>query len=321
VRYWPSIVIAGLAIALAGLALSQAKIEPRARPNSKQRAATEDPAIPSANLRVDTNLVLVPVTVNDELNHPVVGLEKDDFRIFDDAQERPIVSFSSEDEPIALGFIFDTSGSMKATIPEGRRAAAEFLKFSERDDEFFLVEFDSAPRLTIPLTGQTGQIRTEVMMTKTAGSTAMIDGVFLAIHEIKKSKRTKKALVLISDGGENHSRYTPAELKNLVKESDVMIYTVAAGGAYYADERFGQDLMKQIAELTGAHMYYASSVDLAEIAQKIGIELRNRYVIGYAPPEMKRDGRYHKIDLKVIAPRGLPRLKAHWRRGYYAPAE
>jgi VWFA-related protein len=210
---------------------------------------------------------------------------------------------------------------MSGAMPAGRRAAAEFLRTGNPDDAFFLVEFDSTPRLVIPLTEETGRISTEIMLTKPGGSTALIDGLYLAIHEIGKSKKSKKAVVLISDGGENHSRYTPGELKSVVRESDVLIYTVAVGGGYDADSRFGLGLMKQIAEMTGAHMFQSGGADLAEIAEKIGIELRNRYVLGYSPRDTQRDGRYHKIDLKLLAPRSLPKLHAHWRSGYYAPSE
>jgi Ca-activated chloride channel family protein len=191
--------------------------------------------LPSANLRVDTNLVLVPTTVNDEFNRPVTGLEKENFRVFDNGVEQPITAFSSDDEPIALGFIFDTSGSMKGTLPGGRAAASEFLKMSNPEDEFFLVEFDNNPRLVIPLSSNTSEIGLEVAMTKAAGSTALIDGLFMGIHEIHKSKKAKKALVLISDGGENHSRYSPGEIKRVVKESDVLIYTVALSGEFNPD--------------------------------------------------------------------------------------
>src|SRR5262249_9088346 len=211
-------------------------------------------------LRVDTNLVLVPVTVNDDLNHPVTGLEKENFRIFDDKIEQTIASFSTEDEPIALGFVFDTSGSMKGSLPQGRRAAAEFLKLADTVDEFFLVEFDTKPRLVIPLTSETGTIGTEVLMTKAGGSTALLDALYLAIHEIRKSKKTKKALVLISDGGENHSRYSPGEIKNVVKESDVLIYTVAIGAGHDADSDAGQGFMNSVAEMTGAHRFFAGGV-------------------------------------------------------------
>jgi Ca-activated chloride channel homolog len=305
--------IVGLAVAFGLLALDvsgQASIQPRSRPGSKQ------PAMPSANLRVDTSLVLVPVIVGTELNQPVTGLEKQNFRVYDDNVEQIITSFSTEDEPIALGLVFDVSGSVRGVLPQGRRAAAQFLNLANPEDEFFLVEFDSAPRLVIPLTSETGKIHSEVLLTKSGGSTALFDGLYLAINEMRRSKKTKKALVLISDGGENHSRYTQRELENLVKESDVLIYTVLIGGF---DEDAG--LMNRIAAMTGAHMYPAAGYDLPDIARKIAIELRNRYVLGYAPDIQDRDGRYHRIQIKVVPPRGLPKLRAHWRLGYYAPSD
>ena len=295
--------------------LGQVSIEPRARP------ASNEPAIPTANLRVDTNLVLVPVIVDDQLNRPVTGLEKENFRLYDDRMEEVITAFSTEDEPIALGLVFDTSGSMSETLPQGRQAAAQFLRIANPEDEFFLVEFSSAPRLVIPLTSDTNSIHTEVLMSKSGGSTALIDALYLALNEMKKSKKTKKALVLISDGGENHSRYTPNEIKNVVRESDVLIYTVTIGARYDAEARYGLGLMSQLAEMTGAHNYGAGSYELADTALKISVELRNRYVLGYAPHEVARDGRYHRIEVKVVPPRGLGKLRAHWRLGYYAPSD
>jgi Ca-activated chloride channel family protein len=277
--------------------------------------------MPSANLRVDTNLVLVPTTVNDEFNRPITGLEKDNFHVFDNGIEQPITSFSSDDEPISLGFIFDTSGSMAGTLPGGRAAASEFLRMSNPEDEFFLVEFDNKPRLVIPLSSNTHDIGLEVMMTKAAGSTALIDGLFMGIHEIHKSTKAKKALVLISDGGENNSRYSPGEIKRVVKESDVLIYTVAFSGEFNPDAAAGLEMMSGISELSGAHMFYVGGGNgLSDIAEKIGIELRNRYVLGYTPHDQERDGKYHKIGVKLLPPRGLPKLQAHWRKGYYAPS-
>ena len=276
--------------------------------------------MPAPNLRVDTNLVLVPTTVNDQFNRPITGLEKENFKIFDNGVEQAITSFSSEDEPIALGFIFDTSGSMHGLLPQGRAAASELLKFANPEDEFFLVEFDTRPRLVTPLTTNTSPIGLEVMMTKEGGSTAMIDALFMGIHEIHRSQKTKKALVLISDGGDNNSRYTPSEVKKVVRESDVLIYTVAIGAGHDADSESGLRWMTQVSETSGAHMFYARGFELADIAEKIGIELRNRYVIAYAPHDRQRDGRYHRIEVKLVPPRGLPKLTAHWRGGYYAPS-
>ena len=294
----------------ASLLRAQVSIHPRPRPAAKQ------PALPNANLRVDTNLVLVPVTVNDELHHPITGLEKNNFRVFDDKIEQTISAFSTEDEPIALGLVFDTSGSMRGTFPQGRMATTQFLQLANPEDEFFLVEFDTSPRLTIPLTADTGTIRAEILMTHSGGSTALFDALYMAINEMRKSKKTKKAIVLFSDGGENHSRYTKRELDNLIQESDVLIYTVLIPGAD-ADPV----LMSRIAEMTGAHGYFANPQELPDIAKKICIELRNRYVLGYAARDEPRDGRYHHIEIKLLPPRGLGKIRAHWRLGYYAPSD
>ncbi len=306
-------IVIGILLGLFALQ-AQVAIEPRSK-----HKAPEEPAMPSATLRVDANLVLVPTTVNDGFNRPVTGLEKDNFRVYDNKVEQRITSFSSDDEPISLGFIFDTSGSMNKLLPQGRAAAAEFLKLADPADEFFLVEFDSQPHLAIPLSSDTSPIGLEVLMTKSGGSTALIDGLFMGIHEMHKSKKSKKALVLISDGGENNSRYSPGEIKNVVKESDVLIYTVAVAGDFNADSASGLELMNGIAEMSGAHMFNAREVELPDIAQKICIELRNRYVLGYSPSDQKRDGIYHRLVVKVVPPRGLPKLTAHWRNGYYAP--
>jgi Ca-activated chloride channel family protein len=314
----PAQVILRLALAAALFAVllcAQSEIQPRQRPGLQQ------PAIPKANLRVDTNLVLVPATVNDEFNRPIAGLEKENFRVFEDKVEQIIASFSSEDEPIALGFIFDTSGSMNGLLPQGRAGAMELLKQANPEDEFFLVEFNTRPYLVIPLSSDTREIGPEVMMTESKGSTALIDALFMGIHEIHKSKKTKKALVLISDGGENNSRYTPTEVMRVVRESDVLIYTVAIGAGHDADSQDGLRWMKGVSETSGAHIFYSTPAELPDIATKIGIELRNRYVIGYTPREQKRDGRYHRIEVKVFPPRGLPKLAVHWRNGYYAPTQ
>jgi VWFA-related protein len=302
-----------IALTFSGIAVSvfgQVLIKPLSRGGAREQA------IPSANLRVDTNLVLIPITVNDELNHPITGLEKENFRVYDDRVEQSVVSFSSEDEPIALGLVFDTSGSMRGALPQGRRSASQFLQLANPEDEFFLVEFDKAPRLTVPLTADTGSIHTELLFTTSGGSTALFDALFLAISEMRKSKKTKKAIVLFSDGGENNSRYTPKELDNLVRESDVLIYTVLVPGAD-ADP----PLMNRIAEMTGAHGFAAGAAEFPDIALRICVELRNRYVLGYTPHLAARDGRYHHVEIKIVPPRGLPKLRAHWRLGYYAPSD
>ena len=295
---------------------AQVDIPSRPKPAPKQAPASRP------TLRVDTTLVLVPVSVNDPLGRPVSGLEKENFRVFEDKAEQPITQFASDDEPIAAGLVFDTSGSMGEKLRRSRMAAAEFFKLANPADEFFLVEFDNRPRLVVPLTHDTGSIENRLAFSKSGGSTALLDAIYMALAEMKHSKLNKKALLVISDGGDNHSRYTVREVQNVVVESDSLIYSIGVfGNAASAEEVGGPGLLSRISEQTGGRLLFANAGDLPEIAQKIGIELRNRYVLGYAPKNPQADGKYHRIEVRVIPPKGLPKLKAHWRLGYYAPAE
>ena len=310
--------IARSAVALAwacGL-WGQATIEPRPRPAAKEES------LPKPDLRVDTILVLVPVSVNDPLNRPITGLEKENFRVYEDKVEQTITAFSREDEPIAVGLVFDTSGSMGDKLRRSRMAASEFFKFADPQDEYFLVEFDNSPRLEVPLTKDTGRIEEQLTFSRSRGSTALLDAIYLALHEMKKSKMNKKALLIISDGGDNHSRYTVTEVNNVVRESDVLIYSIGVfGGGSTPEEAGGPGLLSKISEQTGGRLFEANPVELPDIAKNIGIELRNRYVLGYSPKNAVRDGKYRQVFVRVAPPRGLPPLKAHWRLGYYAPGQ
>jgi len=300
---------------LAGRLLpAQVAIQPREKPAPHKEETTQP------TLRVDTNLVLVPVSVNDALNRPVTGLEKENFRVFDDTLEQTITQFAMEDEPIAVGMVFDTSGSMGDKLKRSRMAARQFFNLSNPEDEFFLVEFDNSPRLEVPLTSDTGAIESQLMFSRSHGSTALLDAIYLSLHEMKKSKKNKKALLIISDGGDNHSRYTVKEVADVVRESDVLIYAIGVfGGGTTPEEAGGPWLLSKIAEQTGGRLYEANPVEMPDIAKKIGIDLRNRYVLGYSPQNQQRDGRYHRVLVKLVPPRGLPPLRAHWRLGYYAP--
>ena len=203
-------------------------------------------------------------------------------------------------------------------MPSYRQAAQEFFRTADAQDEFFLVEFESNARLVVPLTRNVGEIDYQILLTKSKGSTALLDGVYLAANEIRKSKLSKKALLLVSDGGENNSRYTFTEVRNLLRETDALVYSIGPA-PFNSDAENGGALLKTLSELTGGRILYMNGVDFADLAQKIIIDLRNRYIIGYTPTDKTRDGRYHHIDVQVIPPKGLPKLRAHWRTGYYAP--
>ncbi|HUB81162.1 MAG TPA: VWA domain-containing protein [Bryobacteraceae bacterium] len=289
-------------------------ITPRPKPAPKEET------LPKADIRVTSNLVLIPVSVNDPLNRPVSGLEKENFKLYDDKVLQKITTFAMDDEPIAAGLVFDTSGSMGEKLKRSRMAAAEFFKIADPDDEFFLVEFDNQPRLMVPLTKDYGTIEEQLTFSRSKGSTALLDAIYMGLHEIHKSTKNKRTLLVISDGGDNNSRYTLREVKDLIQESDVLIYAIGVfGGGSTPEEAGGPDLLSHIAEQTGGRMFYANPADLPDVAKKIGIELRNRYILGYAPENEVRDGKYHHVEVKVIPPRGLPKLQAHWRVGYNAP--
>lgn len=309
----------GILLGLPAQQSDAVKLDPRAKTTLADRPA------PMTNLRIDSNLVLVPVSVCDPMNKPVTGLEKEHFKIFDDKVEQTITHFAMDDEPVDVGLVFDISGSMGGKLRRSRVAAAAFFKTANPEDEFFLIEFNDQPKLVVPLTKDTGVIQNQLTFAESKGRTALLDGIFLAMHEMKKSTKTRKALLIISDGGDNASRYTEGELRARVRESDVLVYAIgifeAAGGRDRSpEESNGPALLSDLAEQTGGRDFDVEDIaEMPDIAAKIGIELRNRYVLGYSPTAALRDGKYHHVQVKVAPPRGLPPLKAYWRPGYFAP--
>ena len=303
-----------IAAFVVGVLVSHAQdISPRGK---SKRTDTE----PTPSLRITTDLVQVPVTVTDKLGRPVTGLEKENFRVFDNKEEQVITRFAMDDEPVAVGFVFDVSGSIGGMLRQYQLAAHEFFKVANEEDEFFLVVFESVPKLAVPLTKHASEIEYQIMMTKSKGMTALFDAVYMAANEVKKSKVGKKALILISDGGENHSRYSLGELKNALLETDALLYTIGPSPEMSGGDNDGR-LLKHLAELTGGRLIAINGQGLADLAQKIVIDLRNRYVLYYSPKDKTRDGRFHQIQIQVVPPRGLPKLTPHWRTGYYATSQ
>ncbi len=296
-------------------------IEPRAKPAKPGEVA------PRSNIRVDTVLVQIPVTVTDPLNRFVTGLEADNFRIFEDKQEQKLVQFSAEDAPLAVGIVFDCSGSMGSKLEKSRQAVAQFFKTANPDDEFFLVQFSDKPEMVSGFTKNTEEIQNKLTFTQSKGKTALLDGIYMAIHEMRKGHNPRKALLVISDGGDNNSRYTESEIKNLVREADVQIYAIGiyepvSSRGRTAEELAGPGLLSEIAEQTGGRQFAVENLnELPDIAAKIGIELRNQYVLFYTPKNQERDGKYRRVQVKLVQPRGLPPLRAFWRTGYYAPSQ
>jgi VWFA-related protein len=300
---------------------SKVSIEPRAKP-----APVTAPA-PRANIRVESTMVLIPVTVTDPFNRFVTGLDKENFKLFEDKKEQDILQFSSEDAPLSIGVVFDSSGSMGSKLEKSRQAVAQFIRTANPEDEFFLVQFNDTADLVQPFTQNLEEIQNRLAFTQSKGRTALLDAIYLSLHEMKKARNPRKALLLISDGGDNSSRYTETDIKNLVKEADVQIYAIGiyepiGARSRTPEELAGPGLLTEIAEQTGGRQYAVENLaELADIAAKIGVELRNQYIIGYSPRNQERDGKYRRVEVKLTQPRGLPPLRAFWRHGYYAPSE
>jgi Ca-activated chloride channel family protein len=280
-----------------------------------------------ATIRSDVNLVLIPVTVTDPLNRFVTGLEKEYFKIYEDKKQQTITQFSSEDAPISVGLIFDCSSSMGPKLRSSREAVAQFFKTVNPEDEAFLVQFHDTANLEMSFTNSLEQIQNHLQFTAPKGMTALLDAIYLGIHEMKKAKNPRKALLIISDGGDNNSRYTESEIRNLVKEGDVQIYAIGiyepvGSRSRTPEESNGPALLTELASQTGGRQYQVENLaELPDIAAKIGMELRNQYVLGYSPQNQEKDGKYRHVEVKLVQPHGMPLLRAFWRLGYNAPSK
>ncbi len=301
-------------------------IKPRIAPKPVSPDAIKESGFASHErpLKVSVDLVLVPVTITDPMNRLVTGLDKDNFAVFEGKSAQEIRSFSSEDAPVSLGVIFDMSGSMSSKIERAREAVVEFFKTANPQDEFFMITFADKPEEVSDFTSSIEDIQGKLVYTVPKGRTALLDAIYLGVSKMRHAKYPKKAMLIISDGGDNHSRYTEGEIKSMVKEADVLIYAIGIYDHYFPteEEKLGPALLSEVTELTGGRAFTIDNPnDLADVATKIGIELRNQYVLGYRPTNPTRDGKWRKIKVKLLPPKGLPPLRVYAKTGYYAPQE
>jgi Ca-activated chloride channel family protein len=274
-------------------------------------------------LKTTTEMTLVKVSVTDPLGRIVTGLRQDNFRVFEDGVEQEIVYFASDDVPVSIGVIFDMSGSMSDKIQKSRNAAVQFFRTSNPRDEFFLVDFNNQAQLITPFTGNMSHLQNQLMYTAAHGMTALYDGVYLGLSQMRSAHHERKALLILSDGGDNHSRYTETDIRRFVEESDVQIYAIGLfdrNGGPTPEEREGPALLANLTHMTGGRMFVVRNLsELPDIATKISMELRNQYVLGYIPSNRRRDGKWRKIKARLRPPRGLPPLTVYARSGYYGP--
>jgi Ca-activated chloride channel family protein len=278
------------------------------------------------SVHVDVELALVNVTVTDPHNRMVTGLESDNFRIFENDVEQEIQYFSSEDVPISIGVIFDLSGSMANKVGKSKEAALQFFKTANPQDEFLLVSFNERAELTSTFTSSVEDLQSSLLSLSAKGRTALLDAIYLGLSEMRSARNAKRALLIISDGGDNHSRYRENDIKRLAREADTQLYAIGIFDPFQyrsrtPEELNGPSLLSEVTELTGGRVFDVQNVnELPDIATKIGAELRNQYILGYRPSNKSHDARWRKIKVKLRAPKGLPPLSVYAKTGYYAPS-
>ncbi len=306
-------------------------VDPKVSITPRTRTPAADPTESitdrRSDIRVDTTLVLIPVSVTDPMSRFVTGLDKENFKLSEDKVDQEITQFSSEDAPLSVGIVFDTSGSMGAKLQRSRQAVTQFMKTANPQDEFFLIEFNDRPEMVQSFTSETEEIQNRLTFTQAKGRTALLDGVYLAMNQMKKAHNPRKAILIISDGGDNSSRYTESEVRNAVRESDVQVYAIGIYEPLSArgrtpEEMGGPGMLKELAEQTGGKDFAVDNLaELPDVAAKIGLELRNQYVLGYTPKNLVKDGKYRRVQVKLVKTVGLPPLKPAFRTGYYAPTQ
>jgi len=281
---------------------------------------------PRQLIKLDVDMALLNVTVTDPYNRLVTGLEPDNFRVFEDNIEQEVVTFSAEDVPISIGVIFDFSGSMSNKVGKAREAAVQFFKTANQQDEFFLVSFNERAELTSSFTNSVEDLQSRMMLTAPKGRTALLDALYLGLSQMRGAHNAKRALLILSDGGDNHSRYNESDIKRLVKEADTQLYAIGIfdpiGSRNRSPEELaGPSLLSEVTEMTGGRVFNVEKLEeLPDIASKIGMELRNQYVLGYRPSNKAHDARWRKVKIKLRAPKGLPPLSVFSKTGYYAPS-
>jgi len=314
-------VLLGFPHARAQTNIEEVHIAPRVQ-SSQPQPLSAVAKTTTATIRKTVEMVLLPVTVMDESHRPITGLERENFQLYENKHSQPIKHFWKEDSPVSVGILLDVSGSMNTKIERARDAVMALLKASNPQDEFFVVTFADRPTLVHNFTQNVDDIQGQLLLPKPMGRTSLIDAIFLAVDNMKKARYPRKALVIISDGGDNRSRYSEKDIKSLIKEKDVLVYSIGVfdTSVQTMEELLGPELLAEISGLTGASSYTLDNPNnLPVIAQHIAIELRNQYILGYRPDDSRRDGKWRKIKVKLALPPKLPTLRVQARTGYYGP--
>lgn len=288
-----------------------------------QPTVTPDVDVDPKRIDVKTDLITLTLTVTDLYGRYVSGLTKQAFTVQDDGKDQEITFFSDSDAPASVGILFDVSGSMSGEkIAKARNALSKFINTSHPSDEYFLIAFNRRAQLLLDRSRDGDAVLQKLTLVQPKNNTALYDAVYLGLERVSRGTHQKKALLIISDGQDNASRYNFGEVKRLMKESDIVTYAVGILGGNDSSSQsglLGQAFLDELTSVTGGRSFYPNGdAELDEIFERIAIELRHQYSIGYTPPNFKPDGKWHKVKVKVKPPRGISRLTVRSREGYYA---
>jgi len=275
----------------------------------------------SPTLSIDIDLVLLNTTVTDRENRNVTGLGKEHFQVWEDKIQQEIEYFSAENLPLSVGIIFDVSGSMGNKLTPARDAANTFMRMGDRDDEYFLIVFSDSPQLTETFTTDITKLQSRLIATNAKGSTSLYDALYLGLEQVSRGSNTRKALLLITDGEDNHSRYSYSNVREFAREHDVQIYGIGIMDQLspQGEGNRGRAVLADLATMTGGRAFFPNSVnELESICAQIGVDLKNQYVLGYRPLNRANDGKWRKIQVKINRSTGMPPLSVRAKTGYYS---
>jgi len=291
---------------------------PATPPGSETHGPVDAMAPP---FRVNVNLVLVPVAVTDSLGRPVIALSQQDFTVYEEDKPQEIRYFMEEQAPISIAVLLDVSKSMSDKIDSERAAIVEFCNNANPDDEYFAITFSDQPRLLAGPTQAIDDMERRLTAVEPGGPTAMLDAIYLAEFKLRSARYRRKVIIIISDGGDNASRYTLREIKSLIQESDAQIYAIGLFDTFFVntlEERLGKKWLREITDRTGGRTVTVDNrAKLPQAAAAISREVRNQYVLGYIPVT-EGDGRWRKIKVRVSSSAVKEHIQASYKEGYMA---
>jgi Ca-activated chloride channel family protein len=276
-----------------------------------------------STIKVDVGLVVLHTTVLDDRGKFADGLKAENFRVFEDKVEQKLSTFKREDVPVAMGLVIDNSGSMRDKRPRVNEAALTLVESSNPQDEAFVVNFNDDFYLDLDkdFTNSIPELKEALERIDSRGSTALFDAIIGSLDHLKKAKRDKRVLLVVTDGEDNSSHNSLEKTLREIQKTDTVIYTIGLlGDEKRREKNNAMKALKHIAEASGGLAFFPESIDdVHSICEQVAHDIRNQYTLAYYPLNTKKDGTFRAVSVQVIPPRGRGKLVARTRNGYYAP--